>query len=239
MIVGFGPGPGTGLYRTRRAAAFSPLDLSPVVWVDFGSADDLYQDAAKATPVSSNNDPVGAAADKSGNGNDWTQSTTASKPTYKTAIQNGLSAAYCDGGDRMAIPAIALDDFYIAWAMQRTGGSWSGVFSDGETEYIRWSWNATDFQFKTTQSTQTWVSMPTANNWQVLELFRSGSTAELVINGVSRGTKAISNTFNLPDFMGYQPFQAYAGEYIIVDSLPDSDQRQQTRDYLNDRWAVY
>ena len=44
----------------------------------------LYQDAAGTVPVMSDGDPVGYMQDLSGNGNHATQSTSASRPTYRT-----------------------------------------------------------------------------------------------------------------------------------------------------------
>ena len=49
-------------------AAFSPLDLSPSLWIDPSDLSTLFQSNAGSTAASSNSDPVGYAADKSGNG---------------------------------------------------------------------------------------------------------------------------------------------------------------------------
>jgi hypothetical protein len=68
-------------------------------WYDFGDPGQLYQDAAKITPVSSDGDPIGAVLDQGRNGQDLTQSTASKKPTYKTGIQDGLSAGRGDGSD--------------------------------------------------------------------------------------------------------------------------------------------
>lgn len=74
-------------------AVFSPLSLSPELWLrfdDYGLADD----AAIAT-----------ATDLSGNGNDFTQGTADSRPTFKTNIVNGHGVARFDGtADHLAGP---------------------------------------------------------------------------------------------------------------------------------------
>lgn len=54
-----------------------------------------------------NNDPVGTATDRSGNGNNFTEATN--KPTFKTNILNGKPAYYFDGGDQL-VSTFALDD---------------------------------------------------------------------------------------------------------------------------------
>ena len=67
--------------------------------IDFSDISMLYQYAAKSTPVASDGDVIGAAVDKSENGHDVTQATTAKKPVYKVGIQNGLGCALWDGSD--------------------------------------------------------------------------------------------------------------------------------------------
>lgn len=64
---------------------FSPLSLSPAAWWDFSSLA-LADGAAIAT-----------VPDGSGNGRTLTQAVGASKPIYKTAIQNGRDIARFDG----------------------------------------------------------------------------------------------------------------------------------------------
>ena len=88
----------------RKAAAiyggFSPLDLPNLKgWWDFSDISTLFQDSSKTTPVASDGDVIGAVEDKSGNGNDFLQPTTADKPLYKTSIVNGKSIARFDGVD--------------------------------------------------------------------------------------------------------------------------------------------
>jgi len=80
------------------SAPFSPRDIAGLqLWLDFSDVSTLFQDSAKTNPVASDGDVIGAAEDKSDNGNDALQSTTSKKPLYKTGIQNGLSIGRFDG----------------------------------------------------------------------------------------------------------------------------------------------
>jgi hypothetical protein len=88
--------PGRG--RAPAAAAFSPLDLSPSLWLDAGLSQ-KWQDSARTVPVTSDGDPVGAWDDMSGSGRHAVQATAAKRATYKVAIQNGLPVIRFDGVD--------------------------------------------------------------------------------------------------------------------------------------------
>jgi len=73
--------------RIGGAAAWSPLALSPLIWLD-------------ATQLGlANNDPVAEFTDLSGNGNHFVQGTTPNKPTFKASGINGLASVEGDGVD--------------------------------------------------------------------------------------------------------------------------------------------
>lgn len=77
-----------GALMVARSRMFSPIDIPGLkFWV---ASDDL---------VLSDNDPVTTWVDKSGNGNDASQSTAGFKPLYKTNIQNGKPIVRFDGTD--------------------------------------------------------------------------------------------------------------------------------------------
>ena len=90
------------------ASAFVPTDLGATLKI-WGRADGtLWQDSARTTPVTANNDPVGAADDASGNANHCTQATSTKRLTYKTGIQNGLPGLLGDGTDDFLVtPSMA------------------------------------------------------------------------------------------------------------------------------------
>ena len=67
---------------------FDPLELfkggKQGVWYDPSDKSTLFQDVAGTVPVTKDGDPVALMRDKSGNGNHATQTTSASRPVYKT-----------------------------------------------------------------------------------------------------------------------------------------------------------
>lgn len=91
----------TGLYHPcgaiRMLGLFSVLALAPFSWYDPSDLNTLFQDSAMTTPVTADNDPVGAVLDKSGNDHHLTQATDLSRPLYKTV--DGVSWLEFDGSD--------------------------------------------------------------------------------------------------------------------------------------------
>ncbi len=86
--------------------AFLPTDVDGLqLWLDANDASTLFQDAAKTIPAG-NGDVVGAWADKSGLGNDATQTTTAAKPTLVNT--DGFPALEFDGTDDYLINSSGL-----------------------------------------------------------------------------------------------------------------------------------
>ncbi len=108
--------------REAGLVGFLPTDIAGLTpWIDFSDVIRLFIDAAKTTPVSSDDDLVGAAEDKSGQGNDLTQALTANKLKYKTGIQNGLSVGRFDGINDFLSGALARpSNFSVFVVAQKT-----------------------------------------------------------------------------------------------------------------------
>ena len=83
---------GVGSVPTVGGGFTDPSDIAGLaVWLDAGTLS--LADA----------DPVTTWADQSGNGRDFTQATSAQKPTYKTAIVNGEPVVRFDGTDDVVV----------------------------------------------------------------------------------------------------------------------------------------
>lgn len=80
-----GVGPGIGFRRRTSGGAgpppFSPLDLSPLVWLDASDATTLFEDTG-GTDAAEPGDTIALWQDKSGNGNHLSQVTAARRPTW-------------------------------------------------------------------------------------------------------------------------------------------------------------
>lgn len=103
--------------------------------IDLTSTSNLFQDAARSTPVASDSDPVGGVTDQSGNGADASQSTSTARPLWDATN----SRVVLDGADdalNITLPAISggqiaiitsdgmwVEDFDFAGGTFTVGGS--------------------------------------------------------------------------------------------------------------------
>ena len=123
-----------GLWQNRPS--FSPLSLSPALWLDASDAATLFQSNGGAA-AAADGDPVGYWLDKSGNGRHLTQASGTNKPAFKTAIKNGLSAVRFDGvNDSLATATFGLSTL-ARWCFvvhKTLAGSLLSLFCHGTTD---------------------------------------------------------------------------------------------------------
>lgn len=82
-----------GLLLLQGSSDLNPRELfasgEQGLWLDPSDFSTMWQDSAKTTPVTAAGQPVGYIADKSGRGNDASQSTSASRPTLARIPASG------------------------------------------------------------------------------------------------------------------------------------------------------
>jgi hypothetical protein len=88
------------LLRLYGESSFTPLTLSPALWLDGADASTLFQERSSPTTLAaSDSDPVGTWRDKSGNARHFASSSDAKRPTRKLATHAGKSSILFDGVD--------------------------------------------------------------------------------------------------------------------------------------------
>ena len=106
-------------YTTGASLTWTPLDVSPYLWL---KADD---------GVTLTSSAVSTWADQSGNGRDFTQSTAGYRPTNPSSVQNGLPGVLFDGTDDYLSRAAFLSgttnaEWFFVCQSTRTAASTNG-----------------------------------------------------------------------------------------------------------------
>ncbi len=144
----------SGLLKAASGAppAFSPSDLSPMLWLEADDLSTLFQSNAGSTAVASDGDPVGYWGDKSGAGFHFTcPADDTRRPTYHTS--GGLHWVEGDGSNDMLRRTAALGMYAagacsIFIAMRANPATNSILFAErsnaGQAIYQMWA-RSTDY----------------------------------------------------------------------------------------------
>ena len=175
-------------------------------WWDANNIATLYQDSAKTTPVTADNDPVGAWVGLV-NGVTIVQATAGAKPLYKSSNKTVL----CDGVDDSLMTAAAQSwsgyPFSIAALFDQSvtgagGGNGAIGLSASPTDYACLGL-ISNFSLITDRAAATVISSPglsfpgASGFAAVFATFQSGAQA-LKFNNGSSGTAAATNTHAAP-----------------------------------------
>lgn len=206
-------------YVFGATSPFSPTNLNGIVnWLDMSDASTIFQDTAKTTPVTSDNDSVGAIVDKINSAN-FIQASSIIKPKYRDSSngQNGNSIIYFDGNDILidgADDAVTWSNAsyaYVFLACQdtnHTGGDathipvYIGRHTGGSARFVvQTRFNSTSvFRGANRRTTETLssnaISSTSNGNWNILTYIVNWTTGatELRVNGVQTATGTNSDT---------------------------------------------
>jgi hypothetical protein len=245
---------GMGCAVTQLGTVFSPLSLSPALWLDAADQSTLYQErtgASATTLVASDADPIGTWKDKSGNARHVTAPTDAARPTFKTGIQNGRSIARFDGtDDYLRITGLSAYSSPVSVSMviiPTVPGSGSKTIFDGQgvnqhsllissglvwnvrTQNSGTNENVSSY-VSTTPYIVTWILNGTGNS----TFSRNGTSTSLSQNhlvsstGYTIGARAD----------GSVPAACDIGEVIVYHVQLSTSQRQQVERYLGNKWGI-
>ena len=231
-----------------------PTDIAGLqLWLDGSDITTLFQDSAKTTPVTSDGDVVGAWADKSGNGNDALQATTADKPQYKTAIQNSLNVVRWNVSSDMlvvtnGILSMPYSIYFVLRLIAQPGiVDSSPCFFNNQANFL--SHDGANDQIQFYNATGWFNSAHTITAGQQAIVGYVGATTETFVikNGssetiaaaltVSANSLEIGNRSDAP--VAPNVLNGDLGEILIYDSAISANDRLVIESYLNTKWAVY
>lgn len=247
--------------RARRAAilaggatAFTPASIAGLVaWYDFSDAATLFTDSARTTAVTADGDAIGGVTDKSGNVAHLASSLTA-RPLYKTAIQNGKSAALADGiNDALQmVSAItpSANTFFMVFKITGTGtlallggtddGGLSVDYSSRNLRLVKTNVSLIGADTTTLSTTAFSIASITYNKTSGAFAFR--------VNGATgaSGTQTATFTNTMNGVFAQRPaatpqlfHNSYGGEFLIYNSVLSAGNIALVESYLNTKWAVY
>lgn len=240
--------------NNTAATQFSILYVAAVAWFDFSDLTTLFQDAARSTPVTTNNDPIGGVADKSGSNNHASQGTDANRPLYKTNIQNSKGSGLWDGSNdnlatgNFASPPATSTIFVVAkWT---TGAGDRQLFDglDASNRHAAWFIEGGSDTVNMWQgSVQLASGAITITNMAIYSFVYTGSTTS---RGYQNGTQVINNgnagstslgKLNIGTFFNgsANPLGGYIAELIVIGSVLADTPRQAVESYLNAKWACF
>ena len=237
----------------------SPADIADLqLWLDANDASTLFQDTAKTTSASSNNDPIGCWADKSGNGFDFDQSTNARRPTLDTGTMSlnslNLVPTADSGAGQWLANSTCTDTITMFLVLQYNNNSAGVSFGIGA------SYNGY-FMYHASLGTSYVSSSPSGFRTVGNSYSRIASNNDAIITGDlvnfirQNGTQYAMNSpynyashsNNVGSYVGrrglsvpndHKPFDGNIGEIIAYDRRLTSTEIGQVESYLSTKWSI-
>ena len=230
----------TVTYPGVFATPFSPIDLSPTLWLD----------ASDESTITESGGAVSQWDDKSGNGNDFNQATASSQPTSGTRTMNSLNVLDFDGTTDVMQnnpSTIAASQPFTVWAVVERDTDKYGRVLTQQSPAILVAFFTGDRTYSGTTSVIQGTSgdAPTATPLIARFTF-DGASSSAHIDGVqtasgNMGTTGFTTGKNTR-IGAYQPgtqnFDGAIAEMIVVDGTLTAGEISQTETYLADKWGI-
>ena len=227
---------------TEVWSSFSPLDLSPIVWLD----------ASDTSTITASSGFVSQWNDKSGNGYNVVQATGANQPTTGSATINGLNVLSFDGSnDRMqnlSVPSSSRPHTYVIVAKEtssitvtksllNTGSDTNGMAlfltgtSPNRSIRVFYGAVAAGPNIPTTNVNICFVVMNGANS----QIGFNSTISSVTTTGATRaaGIRVGSNGSGTGEF-----FNGQIAEVLYLNSALTANQRLALFSYLASKWGV-
>ena len=219
----------------RGAAVWSPFSVPGLqLWLDFSDITKLFQDAARTVPVTADGDVIGGVTDKSAAGRHGAQATTANKPIYKTAIQNGLSVARFDTNDWLDFSNITLSNYsyFVVW--KKNSGD-SVILLETESKYSYLQYAAAWY----VGNKNILVAM-TVGTFYLKEAIIDATTIYRYTNGSAHATQARDAAQGIGQ-LGYSSpsVNGDVAELLAFDAVLSDANRLLLETYINTKWLLW
>jgi hypothetical protein len=251
------------------SAAFSPLSLSPDLWLDASDASTLY-DATSGGSIVAADGAVARWEDKSGNARHATQSTGVYQPLRKTSIKNGLDIVRFDGSNdslsNLSASLTVVPSTVFVVMVESSNVDFAGIFARTPT-------SGSDFDAASGSSilyTEPGVGLfglytngafslnePTAESiipWSIISGLNANGDSRLYRNNPTTPKNSTSAALSATSSAGYLIAARFLGgavdnsnyhlngdvaEILVFPSALSDSNRQAVEAYLNAKWAIY
>jgi len=164
----------------------------------------LYQDAAGTVPVTADGDPVGLMLDQSGNGNHATQTTSASRPTYRTdGTLHWLEFDGVDDAIRTTNTSFMVGEaatHIYGSSLDKEGFIYRNPGGTGFRDFTLRCGNGNSFTvYNGLSSSSDSIVQRTDSTIRVLSGYASGSAAFAWQDGVAIGSRTTGTALNFAD----------------------------------------
>jgi prepilin-type N-terminal cleavage/methylation domain-containing protein len=247
------------LSSVRQMTASSPVVgiRDVVLWIDSTSEQSFdTAEQADGSTISSWYDINPQSPIK----NNFTQSTSANKPTYKQTFFNGLPSVYFDGStDYMQTSTTSLStnyfnnaDFtvFVAAYFPTTTQSTSVLFQlvqSGGSRNLGFEFNSTNLlRMDSANASSTGSTALTFDQGVIISGYRDQSNAILYVNGAqyasatSGSSDILSGKFAIGAYVDSLDHftKAYIGEIIVYGHALTTEERKAVETYLGKKWGV-
>ncbi len=236
--------------RRTRASSFVPTDIPGLqLWLKADGT--LWQDSARTTPATANNDPVGAWDDASGNANYAIQATAGFRPLLKTSVVNSKPVVRFDGTDDfLAFTATLVPAPVTVFVVLLPADSGVNTLTCGLTASLQYriegykqrlvKCQVADMGFSSTAMSSTLFS--------IIGFTYSSPDAAFRLNGAADGTLSSAQTFTLPETVlgknvgagtDDEDFAGDIAELLYYDSVLSGGNIASVEAFLNAKYAIY
>jgi hypothetical protein len=214
-------------------AAFSPLDLSPVLWLD----------ASDTSTITEVGGAVSQWDDKSGNGNDLSQGTALAQPTSGTRTINSLNVIDFDGSnDRLTITGWTVSQPVTVFAVVEKDVDTNGrIFQSGIIGSILAG--EQPFSYAGLGGGVFGTSGDAADNTpHIMRFTFNGASSFIHVDGTQSatgnpGTLGITDPFSVSS-PTTQFWNGMIAEVIVVDGTLTAGEIADTESYLANKWGI-
>jgi hypothetical protein len=252
----------------ERVLAFLPTLISGMqLWLDFSDATTLFTDAG-TTNVTADGQAIYQVNDKSGNGANFVQATSAARPIYRRGYKNNLDVARFDGSNDfmrcnkefMNFPSLTVASVWRYENTSHTGELFRDYGSvSNKTFWIGQTTGTITTEARDNSDPRVSLAVNIAHNTAatffvyMARLDASTGTMYAEVNGSgSTTTNANYDSTNTWEgtFQGNPTLGAlntgavnflngYICEHIIYSSAVSDNEFAGLRQYLNKKWAIY